>query len=136
MGSGIFTRKARELIFHDKIQQSSIDLTSFIIGNRSNRSANKIIVVGIGKVTQFGIVLSHSDKQAIQHTSTQKTSKHDERKRGEENAKAFENRFRSGGEENKRRMANNVMRGRRVCDGYSVCLDLSVDLPGNGARNG
>ena len=32
-------------------------------------------------------------------------------------------------------MANNVMRGIRVCDGYLVCLDLSVDLPGNGARN-
>ena len=27
------------------------------------------------------------------------------------------------------------MRGRRVFDGYLVCLDLSVDLPGNGARN-
>ena len=32
-------------------------------------------------------------------------------------------------------MANNVMRGIRVCDGYFVCLDLCVDLPGNGARN-
>ena len=41
----------------------------------------------------------------------------------------------SGGEENERQMANNVMRGRRVCDGYLVCLDLCVDLPGNGARN-
>ena len=27
------------------------------------------------------------------------------------------------------------MRGIRVCDGYLVCLGLSVDLPGNGARN-
>ena len=41
----------------------------------------------------------------------------------------------SGGEENERQMANNVMRGIRVCDGYLVCIDLSVDLPGNGARN-
>ena len=32
-------------------------------------------------------------------------------------------------------MENNVMRGRRVYDGYLVCLDLSIDLPGNGARN-
>ena len=39
------------------------------------------------------------------------------------------------GKENERKMANNVMRGRRVCDGYLVCLDLCVDLPGNGARN-
>ena len=30
-----------------------------------------------------------------------------------------------GGEENKRRMANNVMRGRRVYDGYLVWLDLA-----------
>ena len=50
-------------------------------------------------------------------------------------ATLFENRFRSGGEENKRRIENNVMRRRRVCDRYLVCLDLSVDLPGNGARN-
>ena len=27
------------------------------------------------------------------------------------------------------------MQGRRVYDGYLVCLDLSIDLPGNGARN-
>ena len=40
-----------------------------------------------------------------------------------------------GGEENERQMANNVMRGIRVCDGYLVCLDLCVDLPGNDARN-
>ena len=56
-------------------------------------------------------------------------------KKGEEKAKVFENRFRSGGEENDMRMENNVMRGRRVYEGYLVCLDLSPDLPGNGARN-
>ena len=39
------------------------------------------------------------------------------------------------GRGNERQMANNVMRGRRVCDGYLVCLDLSVDLPGNNAIN-
>ena len=54
-----------------------------------------------------------------------KQAKRDERKRGEEKKKVFENRFRSGGEENERRMANNVMRGRRVYDGYLVCLDLA-----------
>ena len=74
MGSGIFTRKADELIFHDKIQQDSINFTRLSIGKRSNRSAKKIIVVGIGKVTQFSIVLSHRDKQAIQHTSKQEAS--------------------------------------------------------------
>ena len=54
-----------------------------------------------------------------------KQAKRDEQKRGEEKGKVFENRFRSGGEENERRMANNVMRGRRVYDGYLVCLDLA-----------
>ena len=40
-------------------------------------------------------------------------------------ANIFENRFRSGGEENERRMANNLMQEMRVYDGYLVCLDLS-----------
>ena len=64
-------------------------------------------------------------KQAIQHTSTQRASEHDERKRGKEKANLFENYFRSGGEENERRMANIVMREMRVYDGYLVCLDLA-----------
>src|SRR3954463_11337343 len=74
MSSDIFTRKAGELIFHNKIQQRSIDFTRFSIGKRSNRSAKEIIIVSIGEVTQFGIILSHRDKQAIQHTSKQKAS--------------------------------------------------------------
>ena len=53
------------------------------------------------------------------------------REEGEEKAKAKV----KWGEENERQMANNVMQGIRVCDGYLVCLDLCVDLPGNGARN-
>ena len=129
MCSGIFTRKARELILRDKIQQGSINFTWFSIGNRSNRSAKKIIVVGIGKVTQFSIVLIHRGKQANEPS---KTSEQMERQ-------TEEGRIRrqgwSGGEENERKMANNVMREIRVCDGYLVCLDLCVDLPGNGARN-
>ena len=64
-------------------------------------------------------------KQAIQHTSTQKASGEEGWKRGEEKANLFENRFRSGGEENERRMANNVMQEMRVYDGYLVCLDLA-----------
>ena len=63
---------------------------------------------------------SQSNTQA-----NKKQAKRDERKRGGEKAKVFENRFRSGGEENKRRMENNVMREMRVYDGYSVCLDLA-----------
>ena len=44
---------------------------------------------------------------------------------GEEKANLFENRFRSGGEENERKMVNNVMQEMRVYDGYLVCLDLA-----------
>ena len=54
-----------------------------------------------------------------------KQAKRDERKRGEEKAKVFENRFRSGEEENERQMANNVMQWRRVYEGYLVWLDLT-----------
>ena len=64
-------------------------------------------------------------KQAIQHTSTQEANEEDERKRGEEKASIFKNCFRSGGEENERRMANNVMEERRVYDGHFVWLDLT-----------
>ena len=54
-----------------------------------------------------------------------KVEEEDERKKGKEKANLFENRFRSGGEENERRMSNNVMRGMRVYDGYLVCLGLA-----------
>ena len=74
MSSGIFTRKVGELIFHIKIQQSGIDFTRFSIGKRSNWSAKEIIIIGISEVTQFGSILSHRDKQAIQHTSKQKAN--------------------------------------------------------------
>ena len=130
MSSGIFARKAGELIFHEKIQQSSIDFTRFSIGKRSNWSAKEIIVVGIGEVTQFSIILSHCDKQAIQHTSKQETGK----KRRTEKRGWIKRQGWSGGEENERQMANNVMREIRVCDGYLVCW-LLRRLPGNGARN-
>ena len=130
MSSGIFTRKAGELIFHNKILPRSIGFISFNIIKRSNRSANKIIVVGIGKITQFSIVLSHRDKQAIQHTSKQEASgKKANKKRGRIKWQGW-----SGGEENERKMANNEMRGIRVCDGYLLCW-LVRRLPGNGARN-
>ena len=79
--SQIFTRKARKRIFHEKIQESSINFTRFSIGKRSNQSAKKIIVVGTGKVTQFSIILSHRDKQAIQHMSKQEIGKKANRKR-------------------------------------------------------
>ena len=119
MGSGIFTRKADELSFHDKIQQSSIDFTRFSIGKRSNRSAKEITIVGIGKVTQSSIILSHRDKQSNTQAHKEQAKKRRTKKRGRIKRQGW-----SGGEENERQMANNVMRGIRVCDGYLVCLDL------------
>src|SRR3954464_15789157 len=86
MSSGIFTRKAGELIFYNKIQQGSIDFTRFGIGKRSNWGAKEIIIIGIGEVTQFGSILSHRDKQAIQHT----TNKRQARKRQTEKEKEKE----------------------------------------------
>ena len=46
-------------------------------------------------------------------------------RRAKKRANLFKNRFRSGGEENERRMVNNVMQEMRVYDGYLVCLDLA-----------
>ena len=117
--------EGRKLIFHNKIQQSGINFTRFCISSGSNRSTNKIIVVGIGKVTQFGIILSHRDKASNpthEHTKSKRRRRTEE---VEEKANLFENHFRSGGEENGRQMANNVMGGMRVYDGYLVCLYLA-----------
>ena len=84
MNSGIFTRKAGELIFHNKIQQSSIDFTRFSIIKRSNQSAKEIIIVGIGKVTQFSIILRHRDKQS--NTQAHKKASEREEANGKERA--------------------------------------------------
>ena len=58
------------------------------------------------------------------HMEAQANIRSNER-RAKKMANLFENRFRSGREENERQMENNVMRGIRVCDGYLVCLDLA-----------
>ena len=57
--------------------------------------------------------------------ANKRQAKRDERERGEEKSKVFENCFRNGGEENERRMANNVMPGRRVYNEYLVWHDLT-----------
>ena len=50
------------MFFHDKIQQSGINITRLrTSGERSNQSANKIIIVGIGEITQLGVLLGHRD---------------------------------------------------------------------------
>ena len=59
MSSGIFARKAGELIFHNKIQQSGIDFTRL---NIIKRSTKEIIIIGIREITEFGIILRHGNK--------------------------------------------------------------------------
>ena len=56
MSSDIFTRKAGELIFHNKIQQSGIDFTRLIIIKRSNQSTRKSLLLVFEK--SHNLVLS------------------------------------------------------------------------------
>ena len=68
--------------FHNKIQQSSINITSRrSSGGRSNRSANKIIFVGIGEITQLGVLLSHDDFTTRLHSKIDLTRKRRTKKR-------------------------------------------------------
>src|SRR5215216_6700215 len=81
MGHGILIRCAGKLIFHNKIQQSGINITRLrTSGGRSNRSANKIIVVGIGEITQLGVLLSHHDYATRLHSKTDLTRKQRKKK--------------------------------------------------------
>ena len=91
-------------LFHNKIQQSSIDFTRLDIIKRSNRSTKEIIIIGIGEVTQFGIILCHRDKQS----NTQANKKPSERERRLGKRGRIKRQGWSGGEENERQMANNV----------------------------
>ena len=68
------------------------------------------------------------------HMATWANKKHAKKRRTEKRGRIKRQGW-SGGEENERQMANNVMREIRVCDGYLVCR-LLRRLPGNGARNG
>src|SRR3989337_261645 len=87
MGRSILIRSTRKRIFHNKIQQSGINITRFrTSGGRRNRSANKIIVVGIGKVTQLGVLLSHRDYATRLHSKTDLTRKRRTKKRANKTA--------------------------------------------------
>src|SRR3990170_3778967 len=60
MGRGILIRSTGKLIFYNKIKQSGINITKLRTSSgRSNRSTNKIIIIGIGKITQLGVFLRH-----------------------------------------------------------------------------
>ena len=72
------------MIFPDKIQQSSINITRLrTSGGRSNWSANKIIIIGVGKITQLGILLRHrnyANKIANKNRSDEKMANEKEGK--------------------------------------------------------
>ena len=129
MGSGIFTRKARKRIFHDKIQQSSINITRFTTVRGAIRVLIKSLLLVLAKshnlVLSWAIVTS---KQSNTRANKKQAKKRRTEKRANKTARV------KWGEENERQMANNVMREIRVCDGYLVC-SLLRRLPGNGARN-
>ena len=78
MGRVILIRSTGKLIFHSKIQQTGINITRLCTsGRRSNRSANKIIIIGVGKLAQLGVFLSHRDyanKIACKKRSDKKTA--------------------------------------------------------------
>ena len=76
-----------------------------------------MIVIGVGKSHNLVLSWAIVTKQAIQHTSTQKANEEDEQKSGEEKATLFEYHFRSGGEENKRKMSNNLIQEMKSYDG-------------------
>ena len=83
-GCDILIRSIGKLFFHNKIQQSGINITRFSTsGGRSNWSANKIIVVGIGEITQLGLLLSHCDYATRLHSKTDLARKRRTEKRGE-----------------------------------------------------
>ena len=76
--------------------------------------------------------MSNLQKKAIQHISTQEANEKERRtgKRGWINRKGW-----SGGEENERQMANNVMWEIGIVMGTWYCWLACMSLPGNGARN-
>ena len=107
MGSGIFTRKAGELIFHNKIQQSSIDFTRLNIIKRSNRSTKEIIIIGIGESHNLVLSCAMATSNPT-HKQTEKGKRNRKEKRRLGKRGRIKRQGWSGGEENKRQMANNV----------------------------
>ena len=83
MGCGIFIRTTEKLFFHNKIQQSGINLIRFRTSGGTNRSTNKIIINSVGKVTQLGIFSRHRDKASKLEHKQPKSKQKDEREKGE-----------------------------------------------------
>src|SRR3990170_8730094 len=93
MGCNIFIRTTRKLFFHNKIKKSNINVTRLHTSSgRSNRSTNKIIIISIGKVTQFCIFLRHRDEASKLANKQIKIFL------------CFVKKIRSGGDENERQM--------------------------------
>ena len=130
MGSSIFTMKAANWSFMTRFSKAALI---------SQDSASVIGAIGVLRKSLL-LVLEKSHNLVLSWaivTSKQSNTQANKKQAKEANGKRarIKRQRWSGGEENERQMANNVMRGIRVCDGYLVCLDLCVDSD-NGARNG
>ena len=83
MGRGILIRITGKLIFHDKIQQSGINITRLrTSGGRSNESANKIIIIGIKKSHNLVFSWDIVTTQARSHANKRSNEKKGKRKEG------------------------------------------------------
>ena len=130
MGSGIFTRKAANWSFMTRFNKAALISQDSTLVRGAIRVLIKSLLLVLANshnlVLSWAIVRSkQSNTQANKKQAKEANWKREgERKRGQTKRQWW-----SGGEENKRQMANNVMGGIRVCDGYLVCLDLCVDSP-------
>ena len=123
MGSRIFTRKARELIFLTRFHKAAlISKDSASVRGAIGVLRKSLLLV---LVKSHNLVLSWAIVKSKQ-SNTRANKKQAKKRRTEKRGRIKWQGWR-GGEENERQMANNVMRGIRVCDGYLVCLDLCVD---------
>ena len=82
------------------------------------------------RTSRSGVLTTIEGLAMTTHETQEASEKEANRKRGRIKQQGW-----SGGEENERQMANNVMRGIRVVMGTWYVLTWSR-LPGNGARNG
>ena len=71
MGRDILVRSTGKLIFYNKIQQAVlISQDSALVAGGVIGVPIKIIVVGIGEITQIGVLLSHCDYATRLHSKT------------------------------------------------------------------
>ena len=135
MSSGIFTRKAGELIFHDKIQQSSISQDSASVRGAIRvlrKSLLLVLVKSHNLVVSWAIATNKQSNTRANKRQAKKGKR--KRRRGRRNRGRIRRQGWSGGKENERQMATNVMREIGIVMG-TWYVDFLHRFPSNGARN-